>query len=135
MSGEIRRYHGSCHCERVRFTAEIDLSRGTMKCNCTACWKRRQWSARVELGAFEALAGDEHLSDGAKGGFCRVCGVTTYSIVDTTGWPGASGGVQVTVNLAALDDLDVATLLAAPVAYLDGLGDAWWQSPAETRHL
>jgi hypothetical protein len=41
----------------------------------------------------------------------------------------------VSINVAALDDLDPAELLAAPVQHCDGLANNWWNPPAETRHL
>lgn len=41
-------YTGSCHCGRVKFEVEADLSRGTMKCNCSFCPKVRNWSFIVK---------------------------------------------------------------------------------------
>ena len=34
-------HHGSFQCGDVRFEADIDLTDGTAKCNCTSCWKGR----------------------------------------------------------------------------------------------
>jgi hypothetical protein len=41
----------------------------------------------------------------------------------------------VSINLAALDNAEPAGLIAAPVNYSDGRNNAWWNKPAETRHL
>lgn len=135
MAEAARRFHGSCHCKAVRFTAEIDFSAGTTKCNCTWCWKMRRWNVVIGPTALEALGGSEHLSLGDRGGFCRRCGVGTYAILDTTGWDWGDGGDVVSINVACLDDLDVETLAAAPVTYQNGLDDDWWHPPTEVRHL
>jgi hypothetical protein len=130
-------YRGSCQCGAVRFEADIDLSEGTGKCNCTSCWKRRWWSTRVKPDAFRALAGEQQLSDfkpGARGqsGFCKGCGVRPYGFVEAAEW---NDGDSFSINVACLDDLDPAELVAAPIRFMDGRNDDWWHPPAETRHL
>ena len=134
-----RTYHGSCHCKAVTFEADIDLDQGTGKCNCTICWKKRMWNAGIQPEAFRLLSGEEQLADYARSGdwgeghhrFCKVCGIATHG----HGHIEALGGPYVSVALATLDDLPVDDLVAAPVTYMDGLHDNWWNPPAETRHL
>lgn len=131
-------YHGSCYCKRVTFEADIDFAEGTGKCNCTSCWKRRWWSVRARPEGFRLLGGESELSkyragsDVGHGGFCTHCGVIPYGYVDKTEWNPAA---YWSVNVACLDDLDPAELVAAPVQYMDGRHDNWWNVPAETRHL
>lgn len=133
-----RTYLGSCVCKRVKFEADVDWSAGTGKCNCTSCWKRRWWSVKVPTSGFRYLGGETELSkyrDGqatGHGGFCKHCGVTPYGYVDAAEW---NDGAYVSVNVACLDNLDPAELVAAPINYMDGLHDNWWAAPAETRHL
>lgn len=133
-----RTYSGSCFCKRVRFSVDVDWSVGTTKCNCTSCWKRRWWSVAVKPDSFRSLEGEQELSGYRPGqsrghkGFCKHCGVTPYAWVDAAEW---NDGEYVSVNTAALDDLDPGELLAAEVKYCDGLHDNWWSEPAEIRHL
>jgi hypothetical protein len=130
-------YRGSCQCGRVTFEAAIDLTKGTGKCNCTSCWKRRWWSVRAPLDGFRSISGETELSkyDPAapvQSGFCKHCGVTPYGYVGVTEW---NDSAYVSVNVAALDDLPPAELAASPIQYMDGRADNWWSAPAETRHL
>ena len=131
-------YRGSCHCGRIKFEADIDLSAGTSKCNCTSCWKKRFWGVRARPEGFRPISGQEELSNyrpgsaTGHGGFCKHCGVIPYGYVEAAQW---NDGAYVQVNVAALDDLDPAELVAAPIQYCDGRADNWWNPPAETRHL
>ncbi len=45
------------------------------------------------------------------------------------------GGAFVSINLACLDDVDPADLVQAPIKYMDGRHDNWFNEPAEKRHL
>lgn len=133
-----RTYRGSCACGRVKFEAEIDVSTGTSKCNCTRCWKTRLWSVRAQPEDFRALGGEHELSGHVPGqttlhgGFCKHCGAITYGFVPVSEW---NKTAYVSVSVASLDDLDPAELVSAPVQYCDGRADNWWNPPAEIRHL
>jgi hypothetical protein len=133
-------YHGSCHCKAVTFEADIDLSDGTGKCNCTFCWKQRMWkTAPIKPESFRLLTGEGVLGDYARSGdwgeqhhrFCRQCGIATHN----DGNMPMLNGRFVMVHVAALDDLPPSALIAAPLRCADGLNDAWQDEPEEMRHL
>lgn len=133
----LKTYQGSCHCKAIRFEAEIDLAAGTGKCNCTFCTKNRTWNTLVKPEGFRLIAGEDDLSDYQFGGkhghhlFCRHCGIRSFG----RGHLEMLGGDFVSVSIACLDLDDPTEVAEAPVTYADGRHDAWWNVPAETRHL
>ena len=133
----LKTYQGSCHCGAVRFEADIDLSLGTNKCNCSICTKTRFWKAIARADAFRLLRGEEALTDYQFGHnaihhfFCSRCGVKPFG----SGEMEALGGRFYAVNVACLDDAKEEELAEAPVVYEDGRNDRWDRAPAETRYL
>lgn len=130
-------YNGSCHCGKVRFQALIDLAEGTGRCNCSICTKTRAWGAIVKPDAFTLLSGQEELSlyqfnsHSTEWLFCRNCGVRSFG----RGNVPQIGGAYVSVAVNCLDDVTLEELSTAPVRYMDGRNNNWFEAPAETRYL
>jgi hypothetical protein len=103
-------YTGSCHCGKVRFQAELDLSH-VMQCNCSIC-SRIGWLLAFAPGdKFQLLSGEEVLTDYQFGKkhihhvFCSNCGVRAFSHGS-----GREGKPMRAVNVRCLDGVDVAAL-------------------------
>ena len=130
-------YKRSCHCGKVRFEANIDLSAGAGKCNCSICTKARIWSVILKPDAFRLLAGEADLSDYQFGShsvhhlFCKHCGVRPFG----GGYLNEIGGAFYSVSIACLDDVSDEEFATIPVHYSDGRNHNWGSPPAETRHL
>jgi hypothetical protein len=133
----VKTYTGSCHCGAVKYEADLDLEKGTGKCNCTFCFKSRLWGMIIKPQAFRLLSGEAVLKDyqghaqGPHHLFCSRCGVRSFE----RGFLEVIGGEYYTVNVACLDGVDPRALAAAPVNYYDGLNNAWQQRPEFTGHL
>ena len=133
----LKTYHGSCNCGRVSFEIKLDLSKGTFKCNCSVCTKTRFWAASVKPEAFKLLSGESDLAAwGQNVGhyFCRHCGVKPFGKGDSPDSPDG-GGEFVAINLGVLDDLDPEEWAKAPVQYLDGRNNNWFERPKFIEHL
>jgi hypothetical protein len=132
-----KKYHGSCHCGKVTFEADIDLAAGSGKCNCNYCTKIRSWKVFVKPDAFKLVSGTDEVTGYAGHNptttryFCKTCGVHTHEIGDAE-W---MGGPFAGVFLGALNDASIDELMSGPVSYSDGRNNDWMNSPADTRNL
>ena len=134
----LKTYRGGCHCGAVCFEADLDVSAGTGKCNCSLCTKMRLWTVQVGPEAFRLIAGETDLVDYRGNNrvahhlFCKHCGVRPFEWVDV---PNMTGAKYFNINVTCLDGLDIDELMAAPVTYFDGLNNDWGSIPREIRHL
>jgi hypothetical protein len=123
-------YIGHCHCGAVRFEADLDLSAGTFKCNCSMCRMTRLWGALVGADSFRLSAGEADLvdyqPDNVHHVFCRKCGVRSF------GWGESPelGGKFYAVRVNCLDGVDIDELVKAPITYYDGAHDKYDSPPA-----
>ncbi len=130
-------YKGSCHCGAVTYEADIDLSAGTSKCNCTFCRKARSWKSFASPEQFRLLTGADSLT-GYRANeqtltkyHCKTCGMRTHE----HGVPGWTGVETYGVYLCTIDNMDEDELANAPVKVNDGLNNNWMEEPADIRNL
>jgi len=129
-------YTGGCHCGAVRYEADMDLSKGTLRCNCSMCSKTRAWLIGISADDFRLLKGEEMLSDyqfnrkNIHHLFCKKCGIKSFGR-----GKGANGKPMVAVMLNSVENIPDAELAALPITYVDGRNDNFTKPPAETRHL
>ncbi|HEY1816970.1 MAG TPA: GFA family protein [Kofleriaceae bacterium] len=139
----MKTYRGSCTCGAVTFEADLDLSKGTIRCNCSFCKKARLWFAQAKgEQALRVTVGRDKLTDfqRAVAGrpaflhlyFCRACGVRPFSFAPASP---QLGEPFYAVNVCALDDATEDELSAAPIHYVDGAHDNFAGPPANTKYL
>ena len=127
MPDQLRKHQGSCHCGAVRFEVVVDATAGG-RCNCSICTKLGVTGAIAKPDALAVLAGEDNLSTYewghkvSKRYFCRMCGVLCFA----RGHLAELGGDYVSVNLNALDDIDVGTI---DIVYWDGRNNNWERGP------
>lgn len=130
-------YKGGCHCGAVTFEADLDLTKGSYKCNCAICMKTRTWIAAAKPEDFRLLSGEAELTDykysetSAHHLFCKTCGVRSFAWKDNT----RSGGTMYAVRINCLEGVPDEELAGVPVTCVDGRNGDFAKTPAETRYL
>ena len=120
-------YHGSCHCQAVRFTVEAPESVEVERCNCSICSKSGFLHLIVARSRFQLLSGEEQLqtytfnTGVAKHYFCKTCGIKPFYVP-------RSNPDGMDVNLNCLDELP------AKVTVVDFDGQNWEANAASLAH-
>jgi hypothetical protein len=138
-----RTYQASCHCRAVRLEADLDLAKGSNKCNCSICTKLRAWFVFAKEHQVRLSAGSEHLTEYTwvapgktephmRYQFCKECGVSLFAWAHMLEPPHAK---FYAVQLATLDDASVEELSAGPVNVFDGRNDHYDRAPTDGRPL
>jgi hypothetical protein len=103
-------YTGSCHCGRVRYEADADLSQ-VISCNCSSCRRRGSLLAFVPDEKFRLISGADALTRYEFNKkvihyqFCQTCGVQPFARGTRP-----DGVHTVALNVRCLDGVDVNTL-------------------------
>lgn len=80
----MAQYEGSCHCGRVAYEVEADLSK-TITCNCSYCQRRGSVLAFTPAQNFTLTRGDEALTEyrfntqTIQHLFCESCGIESFA--------------------------------------------------------
>ena len=104
-------YKGSCHCGKIEYRVQADLSGTLMTCNCSICKRTGAVLAFVPLAQFKLEKGDSALSDYQFGKkvihhlFCSTCGIRSFAR-----GTGPDGKPMVAVNVRCLEGVDVGSL-------------------------
>jgi hypothetical protein len=105
------KYHGSCHCGKVDFEVELDLSGGAISCNCSICSRRGSVLAFAPRENLVVHKGEDELATYTFNKhvihhrFCKTCGILPFG--EATDPKGVKGCA---INLRCLDDLDIASV-------------------------
>ena len=101
----LQTYEGGCHCGKVRFRCQGDLT-NVSECNCSICTKKGFLHLIVPRDRFELLRGEDAIttyefgSGVAKHTFCKHCGIHSF-------YTPRSAPDGISVNVRCLDGVDV----------------------------
>jgi hypothetical protein len=104
------RYAGSCHCGKVRYEVEGELSEVT-ECNCSICRRRGYLMWFVPRDKLHLKTPDSEVASYSfnkhriKHRFCSTCGSATFGEGSN-----AKGNKMAAINVRCLEDVDLTTL-------------------------
>jgi hypothetical protein len=123
----MRTYTASCHCGALRFRFRSEEITTGLRCNCSICVRKGAvMSARYfapdeieDLQGMESLAVYRFGDRGLDHCFCRVCGISPFSVVHAVpaDYAGPARPGSYRLNLGCVDGLDA---LALDITVIDG---------------
>jgi hypothetical protein len=113
----LMKYKGTCHCGKVAFEAEGELS-GAMACNCSMCSRKGSLLWFVPRDQLHVLTPEEDIGTYTfnkhiiKHRFCQTCGIHPYGEGTDP-----KGNRMAAINIRCLEGID---LESVPVQHFDG---------------
>ena len=107
-------HSGGCHCGKVKFTAEVDLSNPVIECNCSHCGRKGFLLSFAPRSAMTLESGEDALTEyrfnthKIAHQFCSTCGVEAFA------WGEGKDGPTVAVNVRCLEGVDLEALTRQP---------------------
>lgn len=106
-------YEGACHCRKITYRVDLDLSQPVIECNCSHCAMQGALLQFAPAAAFEQTAGDAkeyrfnkhviaHL-------FCSTCGIEPFGKGKDK-----DGSDTVAINVRTIDNVDLGALNRMP---------------------
>jgi hypothetical protein len=110
-------YKGNCHCGKIKFSLDGDLT-GATSCNCSICQRKGHllWfvpAAQVRLDALPQDVGTytfnkHHIAHH----FCKICGVSPYADGATP-----TGDKMIAINIRCIEDINLTNV---PIKEVNG---------------
>jgi hypothetical protein len=104
-------YSGGCHCGKVRYRVEADLSGELITCNCSMCKRMGSMLTFVPATQFTLEQGEDALQDYQFNQkvihhlFCKTCGIRSFARGQMP-----DGTPTVAINARCLEDVDIHSL-------------------------
>lgn len=102
------KYEGGCHCKKVRFEVELDISQPAIECNCSHCEAKGLLLQFVPADQFTLTQGEDELTEyrfnkeTISHQFCSTCGVQSFAMGS-----GRDGAPTACINLRTIDGADL----------------------------
>lgn len=108
---DVAKHTGRCHCGKIRYEVELDLSAPVIACNCSMCGRAGTLLMFVPETQFKLLSGEEALTDYQFNHhvihhyFCSTCGIKPFAA-----GVGKDGTATRAINVRCLDGVDLDVL-------------------------
>lgn len=110
----MKQYTGGCHCGKVRYAVNADIS-SAIACNCSHCLAKGLLLVFIPKSDFSLVSGEDSLTEYLFNKkmithlFCRECGVEAFSYGKNQ-----AGESTVAINVRSIDDIDLDQLTQTP---------------------
>jgi hypothetical protein len=105
---QAQKHSGGCHCGKVRYDVELDLSAPVISCNCSMCGRSGTLLSFVPEGKVTLRSGEDGVADylfnrhAIHHLFCKTCGIKPFARGKK-----ADGTAMVAITVRCLDDVDL----------------------------